>query len=280
MPFFRFKTLAQVHEMMCPHVPFADALKVLEHENLVAWISFQQNIEHPKIVSIPIAAAKGFLRFAVSLHGLNASLMTRKEALLGITFKPSYADRSTWLSAMNQSFPILEGKVLFSNTNPYQHKDNATSEGAVWTEALYTPRRAKIIVSPGGLGPGKSQLKRAILSLELTSTNGSTAPLLHICCYFGFLQSSETPTTDTKRPIESILVGSVPMSIVDTGLYKTYRNLPMIWTFTYDEFYGLENRLVSLLWTGKEFMFEKLTYRGWVDFIQGLKVGTMTIDDW
>jgi len=54
----------------------------------------------------------------------------------------------------------------------------------------------------------------------------------------------------------------------------------VLWAFTYDELYGLEYRLVSLLCSERPFRFEKLTYSGWMEFIQGLKMGVTKMDDW
>ena len=156
--FLKQRSIAQAHRLTCPSVPFEDALRVLEHDNLVAWITFQQNMEHPKIVSIPIGASGPFMEHALSGQGLRTSLRTRKDFLLGLTFvEPLYADRGMWLQAIRNASAVLKGKVLNSTVNPWRIPiaSGAISQRDAWKEALETPRRSKIVLAPGGLGAGE-----------------------------------------------------------------------------------------------------------------------------
>jgi hypothetical protein len=85
---------------------------------------------------------------------------------------------------------------------------------------------------------------------------------------------------DTKRPYEAILVGSVPLMLRDTGLYKTYRNLPVIFKDDLRDDQAVEFEYASLVCRKTPFRFEKLVWTGWVEFIFALRDGRLTVEDW
>jgi len=150
-PFFQFKNHSQIISMLCSDHPYSrweNVLKFLDDDRLIGWITFQQNIDHPKVVSIPLGVGDYFIRYGLSTQGVSESLQTKKEKLIGVTFNSSYGDRKQWMDAVKNVHNVIE----FSNINPL--KDKMSSKPEIWTKALKTPRISKIIISPGGLGVG------------------------------------------------------------------------------------------------------------------------------
>jgi hypothetical protein len=272
--FTKFKPVSQVLKLFCgPNVQWDNVLKFLEDDQLIAWLSFQQAIEHPKLVSFSLGAGESFQWFTTYERWLRISLQTKKTHLLAVTFSNKLAyteDRNKWYDALNKSLAFIPAdQILYSNVNPYGANRTLPKE-IVWPLALETPRKSKIVIACGGLGAGKSWKRFSNVPLsvffKLTIMKIISPFLLDV---------------DTKRPFESILVGSVPLMLSSHGLDKTYRNLPILFVSKQEELYSLEHRLTQLLCTGKKFSFDKLTYTGYRRLVRGLKFGEIHgLEDW
>jgi len=158
-------------------------------------VTFSQNLDHPKLLGVPLGVSKYYWRVASA--ALPQTLRMNKTHLVGITFSASndggYLSRREWFRAVAQHRDQLdraagghELAVLQSTASANPKSFNRTK----WNEALTTFQRSKLIVAPGGLG------------------------------------------IETKRPFEALLAGAVPLH-VRNELFKHYRDLPFVWVDDY-----------------------------------------------
>ena len=158
-PYFKFKPHEEVMHMLC-RVKWETVLQFLEDEKILAWISFQQTIEHPKLLSITIGTSPEFIHYGVSNENLLESLQTKKEKLIAVTFGQGYADRQTWLDAVEKSKHFLKDNIEYSKVNPFHNRTknkrlSNEEKSRLWHLALEVPRKSKVVISPGGLGVGE-----------------------------------------------------------------------------------------------------------------------------
>jgi hypothetical protein len=208
----------------------------MEDDRVLLWVTFSQNLEHPKLVSLPLALGGKFA--PVALSQLPASLRANKSSLIGLTFGDGYNSRTEWRAAIMDARHALQRRghiTQESGVNPFHLANDTRSKRDAWIEALRTFHTSRLIVSPGGYG------------------------------------------VDTKRPFEALLTGAVPLHLRN-GLYKTYRNLPVVFTD------GYTLNATNFAYVSAACMhnprFDKLTWSGWIQFILKVQNGTASIVDW
>ena len=236
-PYFRYREVNHNFEShVCGQGSWARVTDFLEDDRLLLWVTFAQNLEHPKLVSVPLAAGAKFAPRA--LARLGQSLYTRKTHLMGLTFGDGYNSRTEWRQAISDASAkwARQGhRVQESGINPFHIADPARSKEDGWAEALRTFQTSKLIVSPGGYG------------------------------------------VDTKRPFEALLTGAVPLHLRN-GLYKSYRNLPVV--FTDNHHLNATAHAYVAAACMRQPRFEKLTWQGWVGFILDVQAGKAHVEDW
>jgi len=153
-PYFRYREInANFESHVCGRGSWNQAMDFLESDKVLLWVTFSQNLEHPKLVSLPLALGSDFAPRA--LQRLAEALHTKKVNLIGLTFEDGYNSRTEWRHAVLDAKQKLEanGHVIkesginpFHRTYPYKSKEDS------WAEALRLFETSKLIVSPGGYG--------------------------------------------------------------------------------------------------------------------------------
>jgi hypothetical protein len=121
-PYFGYEKIERTWKgQKCMGQPWSQVIEFLESHRVRGYISFQQNIEHPKVISLALGVSQQFHYFAIHKQGLNMTMNSRKDHLIGVTFTPGWGHRTEFLVALNASAK-LRPRATFSTVNPFSRR--------------------------------------------------------------------------------------------------------------------------------------------------------------
>lgn len=238
----------QFERWWCGRGAWSKLVDFLEDPRVWLWVTFAQTVDHPKLVSVPLGVETNFWRAAASRAGLELSLRTPKSALVGATFALSGRGSNggaqyghrAALGATLERSPRLRGRAVHSRANPW------------------------------ALGVKENATARA----------RATREAMHVFRSARLVLAPHGFGVDTKRPVEALLTGGVPVVLRTSGLWRTYAGLPVVWVEAMDDAAAWDARYLDAACAAKEPRWDRLTWTGWVRFVRGVAEGRIVVGEW